>query len=71
MLKNLAFFIAFLTASSVSGNRPFLGPVNFFHDASHPLIAALCFRHSRMLHLLTPKIAAALRFPLSSAHQIT
>jgi hypothetical protein len=36
-------------APSISGNCPFLGPVNFLHDASHPLIAALCFRHSRML----------------------
>jgi hypothetical protein len=59
------------TASSISGNRPFLGPVNFFHDASYPLIAALCFRHSRMLLSSTPKFAAALRFPLSSAHRIT
>ena len=59
------------TALSISGNRPFLGPVNFFRDASHPLIAALCFRHSRTVLPSTPKIAAALRFPLSSAHQIT
>jgi hypothetical protein len=59
------------TALSVSGNRPFLGPVNFLHDASHPLIAVLRFRHSRTLLSSTPKIAAALRFPFSSAHRIT
>jgi hypothetical protein len=51
------------TASSISGNRPFLSPVNFLRDASHPLIAALCFHHSRTLFSLTPKIAAALGFP--------
>jgi hypothetical protein len=56
------------TASPVSGNRPFLGPVNFLHDASHLLIDALCFCHSRTLLSSTPKIAAALRFPLSSVH---
>jgi hypothetical protein len=48
-----------------------LGPVNFLRDASHPLIAALCFRHSRTLLPSTPKIAATLRFPFSSAHRIT
>jgi hypothetical protein len=58
------------TASSFSGNHPFLGPVNFLRDASHPLIAALCFHHSRTLPSSTPKIAAALRF-LFSAYQIT
>jgi hypothetical protein len=26
------------TASSVSGNRPFLGQVNFLRNASHPLM---------------------------------
>jgi hypothetical protein len=36
------------TASSVSGNRPFLGPVNFLRYVSHPLIAALCFRQSNV-----------------------
>jgi hypothetical protein len=61
----------FKTASSISGNRPFLGPLNFLRDASHLLIAALCFRHSQTLLSLTPKIAAALRFPFSSAHRIT
>jgi hypothetical protein len=36
------------TASSISGNSPFLlGPMKFFCDASHSLIAALCFRHSQ------------------------
>jgi len=59
------------TVSSISGNRPFLGPVNFLHDASHPLITVLCFRHSRMLLSSTPKIAVALGFPFSSAHWIT
>jgi len=59
------------TASSISGNRPFLGPVNFLCDASHPLIAVLCFRHSQMLLSSTPKTAAALWFPFSSAHRIT
>jgi hypothetical protein len=59
------------TASSTSGNRPFLGPVNFLRDTSHPLITALCFRHSRTLLPLTPKIAVALWFPFSSAHRIT
>jgi len=59
------------TASSISGNRPFLGPVNFLRDISHLLIAVLCFRHSRTLLSSTPKIAAALRFPFSSMHQIT
>jgi len=59
------------TAASISGNRPFLGPVNFLCDSSHPLIAVLCFRHSRTLLSSTPKIAAALRFPFSSAHRIT
>jgi len=44
-----------------------------FHaaGASHPLIAVLCFRHSRTLLSSTPKIAAALRFPFSSAHRTT
>jgi hypothetical protein len=59
------------TTSSTSGNRPFLDPVNFLRDASHPLIAALCFRHSRTLLSSTQKIAAALWFPFSSAHRIT
>ena len=31
----------------------------------------MCFCHSRMLLSSTPKIAAALRFPFSSAHRIT
>ena len=48
-----------------------MGPVNFFCDASDPLIAAFCFCHSRTLLSSTPKIAAALQFPLSCAHQIT
>jgi hypothetical protein len=43
------------TASSISENRPFLGPVNFLHDASHLLIAVLCFRHSRTLFSSAPK----------------
>jgi hypothetical protein len=59
------------TASSFSGNHPFLGPVDFLCDALDSLIAALCFCHSRMLLSSTPKIAAALRFPFSSVHQIT
>jgi len=58
-------------ASSISGNRPFLGPVNFRRGASHPVITILCFRHSRTLLSSTPKIAMALRFPFSSAHRIT
>jgi len=41
-----------------------------FSDASHPLIAVLCFRHSRTLLSSTPKTAAALRFPFSSVHRI-
>jgi hypothetical protein len=56
------------TASNTSGNHPFLGPVNFLRDASHPLIAALCFRQSRTLLSLTPKIAAALQFPLRTEY---
>jgi hypothetical protein len=47
------------TPSSISGNRPFFSPVNFFCDASHPLIAALCLRHSQTLLSSTPNIAAA------------
>jgi hypothetical protein len=47
------------TAPTISGNCPFLGPVNFFRDASHSLITALCFCHSRKLLLTTPKTAAA------------
>jgi hypothetical protein len=58
------------TLSSISGNCRCLGPVNFLRDASHLLIAALCFHHSRMLLSSTPKIATALWFP-SSAHRIT
>jgi hypothetical protein len=37
--------------------------------ASYPLIAVLRFRHSRTLLSSTPKIAATLRFPFSSAHR--
>ena len=59
------------TASSISGNHPFLGPVNFLHASSHLLIAVLCFRHSRTLLSSTPEIAAALQFPFSSVHWIT
>jgi len=58
------------TASSISGNRPFLDPVNFLPDASHPLIAVLCFHHSQTFLSSTPKLAAALQFPFS-AHRIT
>jgi hypothetical protein len=36
------------TASSTSGNRPFLGPLNFLRDISHLPIAALCFRQSNV-----------------------
>ena len=39
------------------------------HQTRRP--AALCSRHSRTLISSTPKIAAALRFPFSSAHRIT
>jgi hypothetical protein len=56
------------TTSSVSENRPFLGPVNFFGDSSHSFITALCFHHSRMLLSATPKIAAALQFLFSCVH---
>jgi hypothetical protein len=59
------------TASSISGNRPFLGPVNLLRDTSHTLIIALCLRHSRTLLSSTPKTTAALRFPFSSVHRIT
>jgi hypothetical protein len=48
------------TESSVSGNHPFLGPLNLFYDASHLLFAALCFCHSRILLSSAPKIAVAL-----------
>jgi hypothetical protein len=58
------------TASSISGNRPLLGPVNILHDTSHLLIAALCFHHSQTLLSPTPKIAVALQLPFS-AHRIT
>jgi hypothetical protein len=57
-------------ASSISGNHPFLGPVNFLRDATHPLIDVLCFRHSQTLLSSTPKIAAALQFPFY-VHRIT
>jgi len=59
------------TASSISGNPPFLVTVNFFRDASNLLIGALCFHRSRTLLSSTLKIAAAFRLPLSSAHRIT
>jgi len=59
------------TASQISGNHPFLGPVNFLRDASHPLITALCFRHSQTLFSSTPKMSVALRFPFSSVYWIT
>jgi hypothetical protein len=59
------------TATSISGNRPFLGPANFLRDASDLLIAVLFFYHSRTLLSSTPKIAAAMRFPFSSVHLIT
>jgi hypothetical protein len=42
--------------------------MNFFHEASHSLIAASSFRHSQTLLSSTPKIAVALRFPSFSAH---
>jgi hypothetical protein len=58
------------TASLILGNHPFFGPVNFLCDASHPLIAALRFDHSRTLLSSTAKIAATLQFSFS-AHQIT
>jgi hypothetical protein len=45
--------------------------MTFLRDASHPLIAAWCFRYSRSLLSSTPKLAAALRFPFSSPHRIT
>ena len=59
------------TASSVLGNHPFLGPVNFLRDASRPLFAVLWFCRSRTALSSTPTTAAALRFPFSSAHRIT
>jgi hypothetical protein len=45
--------------------------VNLFHDASHSLITALSFHHSQISFPPTPKIAAALQFPFSDAHQTT
>jgi hypothetical protein len=59
------------TVLSVSGSHPILGPVNFLRDAPHLPVAVLCFRHSRTLLSSTPKTAAALRFPFSSAQRIT
>lgn len=43
------------TASSISRNCPFLGPLNLFRDASHLLIAALRFCHIQILPSSTPK----------------
>jgi hypothetical protein len=37
--------------TSISGNHTFLGPVNFFHDGSHSLTAALSF-HCSHFHQL-------------------
>jgi hypothetical protein len=57
------------TASSISGNHPFLGPVNFISDASHPPIGAFCFSHSQTLLSSTPKITVALRCHSSLAYR--
>jgi hypothetical protein len=59
------------TASSISGNHSFLGPVNFYHDSSHYLIATFGFHHSPTLLSSTPKIAVSLWFPFFSVHRTT
>jgi hypothetical protein len=59
------------TAASILGNHALLGPMNFFDDTLHSLIAAFCFHHSWALLSSAPKIAVALRFPLSYVHQTT
>jgi hypothetical protein len=54
------------TPSSVSGNHPFFGPVNFFHDDPHLPITDLSFHRSRTVFSPTPKTAAALWFFFSA-----
>jgi hypothetical protein len=63
MLSGMAFHAGDTHHAPSEGAARFVMP--------HLLIAALCFRHSRTLLSSTPKIAAALRFPFSSAHRIT
>jgi hypothetical protein len=57
LLKNLK------TASLLSGNCPFLGTLNFFHDGSLLLNANSCFCHSQTLLSSAPKLQRLRGFP--------
>jgi hypothetical protein len=51
------------TGASVPGNHPFIGPVNFFCDASHLLIAGLYFCHSQRCFHQFQKLQQLCGFP--------